>query len=120
VGDASNLAASPVDILSADVDGDGNPEVFVLDQGQDALWMFAGNGTSELARPPPLLWEITPGRFVLEDATGDGVLDAVSHAARFEPADDPRQCRHGQCDCPDLRVAYRLTLGCSRSRSQRR
>ncbi len=77
VGDPGNLAASPVDILTADVNGDGNPEVFVLDQGQDALWMFSGNGTGELGTPTAIALGDRPGRFVLEDATGDGTLDAV-------------------------------------------
>ncbi|HBE70532.1 MAG TPA: hypothetical protein DDW52_20495, partial [Planctomycetaceae bacterium] len=77
VGSAESLATRPIDIGAADVTGDGNPEVFVLDEGNQALWIFEGNGTTALDTPTAILLGDRPGRFVIEDADGDNQLDAV-------------------------------------------
>ncbi|MFN3188953.1 MAG: FG-GAP-like repeat-containing protein [Aureliella sp.] len=77
VGDASSLATRPIDIAAAEVNGDEHPDVLVLDAGNQALWIFPGNGTSTLSTPTAIALGDQPGRFVLEDANGDGGLDAV-------------------------------------------
>ena len=77
VGSAESLATRPIDIEATDVTGDGNPEVFVLDEGNQALWIFESDRTASLINQEAIPLGDRPSRFVMEDATGDGLLDAV-------------------------------------------
>jgi large repetitive protein len=77
VGGEGSPATGPIDIEVADIDGDGNMDVVVLDDQNEALWVFLGNGTTTLDAPTAIALGETPSRFVLADATGDGQLDAV-------------------------------------------
>lgn len=77
VNDASSLATRPIDIEAVDVTGDEHPEVFVLDEGNEALWIFEGNGTTTLGVPTAIPLGDRPGRFVIADANGDDQLDVV-------------------------------------------
>ena len=72
-----DVDGAPVDVEVSDLDGDGNPDIVVLDEFNNALWVFAGNGTSTLDAPVAVALGDVPSKFVLADANGDGNIDAV-------------------------------------------
>ena len=72
-----DVDGAPVDVEVTDLDRDGNIDIVVLDEFNNALWVFAGNGTTTLDAPTPIALGDVASRFILADATGDGEIDAV-------------------------------------------
>jgi len=66
-----------IDINAADVNGDGNDDVFALDVERGGLLKFISDGTTTLTSPIEVALGDTPEHLTLADANGNGSIDAV-------------------------------------------
>ncbi|QEF99058.1 tRNA(Glu)-specific nuclease WapA precursor [Stieleria maiorica] len=71
-----DVPGRPIDVELADHDGDGEIDIFVLDE-MNGLHVYAGNGTLVPEDPASVSLGDRPGRMLLADANGDGALDVV-------------------------------------------
>ncbi len=70
------VGRSPIDVATGDFNQDQNPDVFVLD-AENAVWLMAGSTDGLLATPVAIALGDKPGKFAVQDATGDGLIDLL-------------------------------------------
>ncbi|GAB5404689.1 MAG: hypothetical protein Aurels2KO_29200 [Aureliella sp.] len=76
-GQEFSVGSGIIDIAATDLNQDGNQDILVLDEAEQALWVLMGNGTSTLTAPTAIPLGDTPLSFELVDADGDNRVDAV-------------------------------------------
>lgn len=69
--------ASPTDVTTADLNGDGNLDLIVVDSSADSVAVSFGNGDGTFHAPDFLQAGDAPVRVVVTDLTGDSSLDLV-------------------------------------------
>ena len=73
----NSVGGHPVDGAASDVTGDGLPDLLVLDDDRNALWVLAGKGDFSFETPLPAPLGDQPNDLFAADANGDGKIDAI-------------------------------------------
>ena len=72
-----SVGQAPVDVLSGFLNGDTSPDLLVIDEVNDALWVLSGNGDMTFSEPVAVPLGDRPNDLLLADVDGDGNNDVV-------------------------------------------
>jgi FG-GAP-like repeat len=82
-GAAVELADTPYDVTLGDLEGDGDNDLFVVQEDTDGLLVFLNDGAAAFSDPTMVETERDPGVVEVADLNGDNHLDAVTlHGSR--------------------------------------
>ena len=72
-----SVGQAPIDVLSGLVDSDGAPDLLVIDEVNNALWVLLGNNDTTFGEPISVPLGDRPNDLLLADVDGDGNNDVV-------------------------------------------
>ena len=68
---------APGQVAVADLNGDGNPDIIVVNQGENDILVYLGLGGNEFAAPLQFFTGTDPVGLTVADLTGNGVPDLI-------------------------------------------
>ncbi len=71
------VGKGPIDVASGNFNSDQYLDIFVLDDTVNAVWMLAGIAAGLFADPAAIALGDRPGKLIIQDATGDNLIDIV-------------------------------------------